>query len=598
MLIKKFGESIFPMLLGLLAGLMFFTFRIIGFDFGYFPGDLADGRLVLYILEHAHQFFTGSISDFWNAPFMYPEKNVLAYSENLLGSAPIYSLFRLLGFDIYRSYQLWFLVVSALNYLAAFYFLKYVFKHNYSAALGAFVFAFSIALVSQIAHPQTFPRFAVPLAFLMVFKFGEALNPKYLFFAVLLVVYQIYCGIYLGFMLAIPVGLFLLLIIIKKGLFENADVFKPKWLIQVLSYGLLNVLILLPLMFPYMERKIAPTDDHFSQISQSIPTIVSHFYSRNDSLVWEFLSQLGQSYETPWNHQIFAGAIATICLAIVSYFMISNVVKSKFRLNHFSVPFLFWLTGLLTFILFIRFDDITAYIALYYLPGFSAMRILTRIINIELIFFAFATTFVFSKLHIIKSKYWFAIFLSALTLLIIDNYSHSSMSYRTELSVAKERTGRLDHLFAQIPEGSVVSYEPENMDGLTIFYQVDAMLASQKYGLTSINGYTAKSPSDYGMYWHEPNEKSRNYWLINKNIEPEAIYVVKNENILEKVPVNEIENYDFKTAQDGRVEYLIKRIRNDRKWMEAIERKAKERNISIDSMIVREARWMSRHEKQ
>ena len=78
---------------GLVLGLCFFTFKIIGFDFSYFPGDLGDGRLNLYFLEHAHKFFTGKISSFWEAPFMYPEPNVTAYSDNLLGSAPIYSFF-------------------------------------------------------------------------------------------------------------------------------------------------------------------------------------------------------------------------------------------------------------------------------------------------------------------------------------------------------------------------------------------------------------------------------------------------------------------------------------------------------------------------
>ncbi len=591
---KKLGSSTIPMLLGLLSGLLFFTFKVIGFNFGYLPGHLADGRLNLYFLEHAHQFFTGEISDFWNASFMYPEKNVMAYSENLLGSAPIFSLFRLSGFDIYRSFQLWFIVLSVLNYTAAFYFLKYVLKNDYSAVLGAFVFAFSMVLVSQL--PQTFPRFAVPLSFLMAVKFGEALRPRYLFFTLFFVVYQIYCGIYLGFMLAVPIVIYLVLILVKKGVFEKENILKPKWLIQILTYGLLNMLILLPLMLPYMERKISPGFEHFQQISQSIPTILSHLYSRGDSLVWGFLSQIGQSDKT-WDHQIFVGGIATICLVIGFYYLISFAVKTRFRLNYFSVPMLFLLTGLLTFFLFIRIDDITAYIALYYLPGYSAMRALTRIINIELIFFGFATAYVFSKLLNFRFKYPSLIFASALTLLVIDNYFYQNMSCITEVGLARERITQIDKVFAQIPKGSIVSYEPENKVGLSIYYQLDAMLAAQKYGLRAVNGYTARSPSDFGMYWHEPSEKSRNYWLIGKNIDQDTLYIVKSEDVLEQVPVSEIMSYDFKSLQEGRLEYLQKRIRNDSKWMESIERKAREGNIDVDSMIVREAQWMIDQDK-
>src|SRR5690554_5381154 len=141
-LIKKWGKPVTIMVSGLLAGMLLFTFKVIGFNLDYFPGDLGDGRLNLYFLEHAHQFFTGKVAEFWNAPFMYPEGNVIAYSDNHLGTAPIYSFFRFLGFELYTSYQLWFVVVSALNYLTAFSFLKYVFKNNYSAVLGAFIFAF------------------------------------------------------------------------------------------------------------------------------------------------------------------------------------------------------------------------------------------------------------------------------------------------------------------------------------------------------------------------------------------------------------------------------------------------------------------------
>jgi hypothetical protein len=169
---NNFINSI-PVLVGLIAGLFLFTFNVTGFDFKFFPGDLGDGRFNLYLLEHAYKFFTGEISNFWDAPFMYPESNVISFSDNLLGSTPLYSLFRLLGFDVYLSYQLWFVTVSVLNYLTAYYFLKYVFKNNYAAVLGAFIFAFSLALQSQLTHSPTFPSFSIPLALLYSLKFSD-----------------------------------------------------------------------------------------------------------------------------------------------------------------------------------------------------------------------------------------------------------------------------------------------------------------------------------------------------------------------------------------------------------------------------------------
>src|SRR5690606_7500750 len=156
------------------------------------------------------------------------------------------------------------------NYVCAFYFLKHVFRNNYSAVLGAFIFAFSIALQSQLTHAQTFPRFAIPLAFLMAVKFSEALKPKYFFFTLLLTVYQFYCGIYLGFMLAFPIGIFVLLIIVNHLWMGKQRFFNVKWLLHIILFSLLSVVILLPLILPYMERKIPASIEHYKIIMGSI----------------------------------------------------------------------------------------------------------------------------------------------------------------------------------------------------------------------------------------------------------------------------------------------------------------------------------------
>jgi len=587
-------NSIFIMLFVLGIGLITFCFNVIGFKFLYFPGDLGDGRLVMYFLEHAHKFFLGEVSSFWNAPFMFPEKDVISYSENMIGSAPIYSLFRIMGFDTFKSYQLWFVVVSALNFITAFYFLKYVFKDNYAAVLGAFVFAFSLAIQSQLTHAQTFPRYAIPLAFLMVVKFSEELKPKYFFYTLLFIVYQIYCGIYLGFMLAVPIGIFLLLIIIREVFFEKKAIFNLKWFLQIAAYGILNILILLPLMLPYMARKITPGFEHFKQIFHTIPALKSHFFSQEGSLIWDFLSKTGKNYPAWWDHQIFAGGIATLCLIIGIFWLVSKLIKTKFNLGSLSNPLLLIFTSLITFLLYLRFYEISAYIFVYFLPGYSSMRSVTRIINIQLIFFAIATAYVFSKIFERNVKYKPLIFLVALTLVIFDNYFFENKSYKTKVSIAKERTDKIENAFAQIPAGSVVSYEPVELNNRGYIYNIDAMLAAQKHNLIAINGYTATCPGDYGMYWNHPNEESRNYWLSNKQIDHDTIYIVRASDIIEPIAVKDLQN-DFKAAQKKKLENTINSIRSHEGWMKGIEERALERNIPVDSMVIIEAKWLIRH---
>jgi hypothetical protein len=582
------------MLLGLAIGLCLFTFNIIGFNFAYFPGDLGDGRLNLYFLEHAHRFFTGEVSSFWNAPFMYPEANVMSYSDNLLGSSPIYSFFRILGLGTYKSYQWWYIVVTALNYIAAFCFLRYVFKNSHAAVLGAFIFAFSIALQSQLTHAQTFPRFAIPLAMLMAVKFGEGLKPKYLLFAILLVVYQIYCALHLGFKLAVPVGIYILVIFWK----EHKTIFCTRWLFKISAFVVMGLLLLLPLMINYSGRNIAPSIEHYKNISSTLPSITSYLFSQHGSIFWDFLSKTGANYNAWWDHQIFAGGVATLSLIFALSWMLYHLILSKFKRNLFSNPvFVLTLTGFCTFILFLRIGEyISAYFPIYFFPGFSSMRSLTRIINIELIFFATATALVFVKIwnHFPKQKH--LIFAAALALVVADNFFHADSTYRTKVTLAMQRTLTLENEFAQIPPGSVVSYEPYAMASASIFYHLDAMLLAQKFGLKSVNAYTATSPSSFNMFWREPNERSRNYWLSDKDLSPDSIYVVKRKNYTKKVCVHDIHAYDLASVKEERLRSLIDYIQTDQDWMQVIEQKAREKNISVDSMLLLDAIWVLEHE--
>lgn len=579
------------LLCGLAIGLYFFTFEIIGLNFKFFPGDLGDGRLNLYFLEHAFQFFTGKLNSFWDAPFMYPEQSMISYSDNLLGSAPIYSFFRIIGLDIYLSYQLWFITLSILNYLCAFYFLKYVFKNNYAAIIGAFIFAFSLALQSQLTHAQTFPRFAIPLSFLMAVKFSESFHPKYFLYTLLMLVYQIYCGIYLGFMLFIPLAIYLTLVLIKHWFAHKFSKIDLKWVGFMFVYTLICIAILLPLLLPYISRKISPSLEHYHQISHSIPTLKSYFFSQNGSLFWDFLSNTANDYIAFWDHQIFTGAFATLSLVIIILWFLKHMMNDGFKLTKLNNIHLLLLSGLITFILFLRADQLSLYIALYFIPGFSSMRSLTRVINVELIFFAFAVSFLVSKLIDKYSSYKAVLTLLLLLWVFLDNYFDGAKSYKTEVGIAHERTDDLEKLFSQIPQGGLVSYEPLVKADASIAYQIDAMLTAQKFGLKTINGYTATCPGEYGRFWNELDEVSRNLWLDGKNLQVDTLYVIQT-NKITSIPVDKLKEYAQKQIYETKIQDKIKDIQANEEWLNVIKDKAVRNNIPLDSMIYLDAKWV------
>jgi len=515
----------------LLISIYFLLLPIIGFKFEYFCGDMGDGRLCLYSLEHAYQFITCKIHSFWNAPFMYPDRNVISYSENFIGTSPIYSIFRILGCNSYNSYILWFLIISILNYLTCYLFLYKVIKNHISASLGSVIFAFSLAIQSQLTHPQVFTRFPIPLVFLMLVYFLNTQKPIYFFLAYLFWVYQMYCSIYLGCLLLFPTLIFSIAIMIyQKDVFKS--LFKQrKWFISIISGNILNILLLIPLLLPYMQRAGGASINHyFHQIVNTVPTTKSFFFSQEGSLLWDFLSFHSKDYPAWWDHQIFPGIVAILCLFLSICIFVRKLYKKNeilFIDRRLFIPFLF--TICITFILFIRYYNFSAYVFIYFFPGFNSLRSLTRIINIELLFFAFSVSFISALLLEKYKKYKILIFLVLLVILILDNFYYTNHSFRTNKEIAINRQLRLEYLLKDIPKGSLISYEPTTLKDPVYIYHVDMMLVSQSLGLKTVNGYSGGFTYDYREYSANPNSKTRTEWFTVSNCHPDTMYILSND---------------------------------------------------------------------
>lgn len=517
-----------PFFIGLATGIYFFNLSVIYLDWSHVPGDLGDARLNNYLLEHAYQFMTGKIDSFWNAPFLYPEKNVITYSDNQLGASIFYALFRIVGFNREVSFQCWFVLISALNYTACYFLLVYLFRNRYAAVLGAMIFAFSIALHSQMVHAQTFPRFAIPLTFLMGALFVKELKPVYFFGALFFLVYQFYCGIYLGFMLSISLTLFLLASLIVKWKLYRLEFKNIKWWSLILLAIIANIAILLPLMIPYLHRAQQMDLYSYEKILQSVPTIRSFFYSHYGSLFWEFLKGTGYKYESFWDHQIFAGGVAILCLIAFAGFIFLKSLRVKLfaKVEINATLYLLFFTGLFTFLFFMRFQGNSLYKYIHLLPGFASMRSLQRIINVELLFFAVAVAFIFSLILRKENKYSGILFLGFVALIYLDNHIQEDTTDCFEIVQTKTRVEPLTKKMELLKPGTIISYEPDTIIGKVLFYQLDAMLAAQLLGLKTLNGYTSTAPKEYSYYWERPKESSRLRWLKQNQLSPDSVVVI------------------------------------------------------------------------
>ncbi len=243
---------VIPFLL-LLVGLYFMPIAVFESNLSKMPGDLGDTRFNNYILEHGHKYLTGKIDNYWDAPFLYPYKNVTALSDNLLGTLPIYSFFRGIGADRETAFQFWLLTLFTLNFIFCFIALNKWSANVILSSVGAYIFAFSIYNLGQLDHVQVFPKFIAPLVIYWFWKFISETKIKYFLFASLGLIYQFYCGMYLAFMLTYVLLFFG---IAYFGIYGRQSWHNKFWNKRSIAYlssiVILSVFILLPLIRPYL----------------------------------------------------------------------------------------------------------------------------------------------------------------------------------------------------------------------------------------------------------------------------------------------------------------------------------------------------------
>ena len=493
------------------------------------PGDLGDSRLVNYFLEHCHKFFTGNVSSFWDAPFMFPEKSTITFSENMLGSAPFYSFFRIMGLDRPDAYQAWILLMHILNFSAAYLLFYKIIRNPFSAGLGAFVFAFSLALMSQVVTTQMYPRFPIPLTLLMLYFFMDQFNPRYFFLATLFLVYQFYCVIYLGFILFIPFAAILITtFIVRKDVFFIKIKSIVWW--KKISIGLIvNIILIIVLLYPYLLRASLNGSNSYDSIFSTIPTLKSYFFSSIGSFSWQSLGKIMLDEPSFWIHSLFAGAIAVVSYLLFLLFGLANLTKKTiFSKIQFDMKMKIFLISAFVFLLiFTRFGSFSFYKMVFYLPGFGALRNMCRMINIQLVFYGLALAFIFSILPFKKTITKFLAFFILLILLIPDNYTKDLSMYRSSKIRREQGVEVLQKKLIHIPFGSIISYEPDTLIEYPFVYHLDAMLACQQLNLICINGYSGNVPVGYYNYANLLNKSSRILYFSTIGYTPKSLIVIK-----------------------------------------------------------------------
>ncbi len=464
------------------------------------PGDLGDARLLNYFLESNYQFFLGRIDSLWSPAFFYPYPFVLGFSENLIGTSPLYSLSRIFGCDADTAYQVWFYLGYFFNYSATYYALRKLGFSIVASSFGALVFAFSLPTTAHAGHAQLHYRFGVPLVILFLINFINTKSWRFLIISGFFLAWQFYSGIYIGFFTLLFCVIILVIYFINQ-IFSDGQppssifqAFRSTWASQEsnkkIKYTcsiILLVFSMLLLFYPYIfASNIYGFTRNWFEISSMLPRPQSYFLS-DASQIWSFpSSKVFADLPMRHEHQMFIGFIP-ILLAIIGGITAS---RTKNGLNYILMA-----GGLLgSIILTLNIYDFSLWYFFHKLPLVSAIRGVTRIDQVLLFPVAYLIAIAIDNLRTIYI--WGNKFIILLVIpFFLAEISMTSMPV-TPKEVWRHRDAAADKKIpANLPKDPIIFMA--NISGPFYANDLDSMWASLRHGYKTLNGYSGNYPPGF-----------------------------------------------------------------------------------------------------
>ena len=482
---------------------------LVGIKMDHYPGDLVDARFNNAILEHDYRWLRGWNAELWSPPFFSPAKNMLAGSDNHLGTFGIYSAFRVFGLNEFRSFQCWIIALLILNFAVCYYVLKQFGLDTTSASLGAFIFSFSMPVVGQFFHVQTLCKFPIPLLFLYCKKWLDSANIKHLFFLVISWVYLVFCSIYFG-LLILPI-LFVFFLVSwfqKKSFFKNFDRQKI-----ALSIGLTLVCLclLIPIITHYSSMGNTSELANTTDVNKFLPSAISYLTPVYGNFWWSWLSlKLQTGYENAWLLNFFPGIFPlTMCIIIIlNKGETSN--ETRFLLVN-KRSFLF------SILFFTAFFGFSFYSILTWLPGFEHLKVVGRFYLIAYFIFGLLVAYCW-KIYFSKKSILFQTI--ALILILGEHINVSGTCSYIDYDNASKHHLKLVEQINKLKtkdHAVFVVLKPSTAWRNNQEWQVDAMMASLATGLPTLNGYSTATPPNFEWINQGSDSASIKQWLLMNN---------------------------------------------------------------------------------
>ncbi len=370
-----------------------YTWPLIAHAGSAVPHDRGDPLLVTWILwwtTHAVPLTAA----WWNAPAFYPSTGVLAFSENLLGLAPITAPIIALTKSPLLGYNAAFLLSYVFSGLGA-YLLAFVLTRRHDAAfVAAIVFAFAPYRLSHTQHLQLLSSYWMPVAIAALHLYVA--EPKWRWaglFAASWLLQALACGYYLFFL---TIFVLLWLAWFAPGRLTVRQVSR-----LAVAWGL-AVCLLAPVLLGYrtIHAQYGFTRSPVEIVNYSAD-IAGLLSASPDSLLWRGL----HAADGAESEQFPGVTILALLIAGVGV----RVVRGAREVQRGRGPLSFYLlSALLMWVLSLGpqptlFGEPLGvpgpYALLAHLPGFNGMRVPARLWMLSVLCLAVAGAFVVARIE-------------------------------------------------------------------------------------------------------------------------------------------------------------------------------------------------------
>lgn len=452
--------------------------------------DLGDTRLVNFIFEHGYRWIAQRFSShpvsLWDQPFFFPTPNVGAYSEVLLGSAPIYWIYRATGFAPDTSLQLWMISVLVLDYVAMGLFLRRCLDFGHLAsAVGAFLFAFASPRVVQMGHQQLLPQFFTVFALYGLYRFfrpARMTTAQGLALFAFSFAAQLWAGFYLGWFL------FLALLVMTVWAL-SVRVYRVPLLTHVIdhwkdiAFGIATILVLLAPMAVAYVRALHEVGPRVFWAEAQMIQPQSWFYLGPGSWLYGWQMRLAAFQAIPWENEKRLGiGWVTIVVATCGFVAFARRRGAWSRVALLSAGAI-----ILLMTLYRGGFAPWRYVGVL-VPAAGAARAVSRVILLLLVPFAVGLAY---AVQTVRSRA-VALLLCATAVVEQRQYmpAYDKLAIRSDIAAAVSRIGRTCGAFYYVASCSGSRDAAQSPFKL----HIDAMWAALESGVPTVNGYSGNAP--------------------------------------------------------------------------------------------------------